>query len=368
MIEKVLRTTFALLFTVLGVVLAGQLIPLLESAAEDTFWVHSFLGISVISLLITLGGALLGLGVGLLAAPFLQRRLFLFASWGENMLAGISFSDLLLGVAGLLIGLLIAGLLGVAFANVPLIGPYVGIVLSIVIGYTCMHLAVSQKQQLATIYNNLRAAGKEKEHIEDNSQYGKLLDTSVIIDGRIADIARTGFLEGPLTVPVFVLEELQHIADSADVLKRNRGRRGLDILNEMQKKKIISINIVTEDFEEMTEVDSKLIKLALLHHVPVVTNDYNLNKVAELQGVTVLNMNALANAVKPVVIPGEMMYVQVIKAGKEEGQGVAYLDDGTMIVVDHGYLHLGEEIGVIVTSVLQTSAGKMIFARVEDNQ
>ena len=366
MIEKVLRTTFTLLFTVLGVVLAGQLIPMLESATEDTFWVHSFLGITIVSLLITVGGALLGLAAGLLSAPYLQRRLFSFASWGETMLAGISFSDLLLGVAGLLIGLLIAALLGAAFMNVPLIGPYVGIVLSIVIGYTCMHLAVSQKQQLVLIYNNLRSAGKEKENIGDTSQYGKLLDTSVIIDGRIADIARTGFLEGPLTVPVFVLEELQHIADSADVLKRNRGRRGLDILNEMQKKKVIPIIIVTEDFDDISEVDSKLIKLAQLHHVPVVTNDYNLNKVAELQGVTVLNMNDLANAVKPVVIPGEMMYVQVIKAGKEEGQGVAYLDDGTMIVVDRGYDHLGEEIGVIVTSVLQTSAGKMIFARAEN--
>jgi uncharacterized protein YacL len=187
----------------------------------------------------------------------------------------------------------------------------------------------------------------------------------VIIDGRIADICRTQFVEGTLVIPEFVLEELQHIADSSDLLKRNRGRRGLDILNKIQKELDVKVLIYEGDFEEIAEVDSKLVKLAKVLHGKVVTNDYNLNKVCELQGVSVLNINDLANAVKPIVLPGEEMVVQVIKDGKEYGQGVAYLDDGTMIVVEGGRSYLGATIAVIVTSVLQTSAGRMIFAKPE---
>ncbi len=191
----------------------------------------------------------------------------------------------------------------------------------------------------------------------------KILDTSVIIDGRIADICKTGFLEGTLVIPGFVLEELQHIADSSDVLKRNRGRRGLDILNKIQKELPIKVEIYEGDFEEISEVDSKLVKLAKVTSGMVVTNDFNLNKVCELQGVSVLNINDLANAVKPVVLPGEELNVQVIKDGKEQHQGVAYLDDGTMIVVEGGRDHIGKHLDVVVTSVLQTSAGRMIFAK-----
>ncbi len=196
-----------------------------------------------------------------------------------------------------------------------------------------------------------------------NAPAHKILDTSVIIDGRIADIARTGFIEGVLLIPGFVLQELQHIADSSDVLKRNRGRRGLDILNRMQKESKVAVHIVDEDFDDITEVDAKLVRLAQLKDAKVLTNDFNLNKVAELQGVDVLNINELANAVKPVVLPGEEMLVHVIKDGKEQGQGVGYLDDGTMIVVDGGRRFIGESVGVMVTSVLQTAAGRMIFAK-----
>mgnify|MGYP002706143867 CR=1 FL=1 len=200
----------------------------------------------------------------------------------------------------------------------------------------------------------------------EKQRIGKLLDTNIIIDGRVADIFQTGFLEGPIVVPVFVLEELQKIADSSDVLKRNRGRRGLDILNHMRKKNRDDIKIITDDFEEISEVDSKLIKLAREKGYKIITNDYNLNKVAELQGVAVLNVNDLAIAVKPAVIPGEQIFVQLVKNGKEEGQGVAYLDDGTMIVVEDGSKSIGKEVAVIITSVLQTSAGKMIFAKLEE--
>ena len=194
----------------------------------------------------------------------------------------------------------------------------------------------------------------------------KILDTSVIIDGRIADVCETGFLEGPFIIPQFVLHELQHIADSPDPLKRNRGRRGLDILNRIQKQGEPEVRISDQDFPKIKEVDAKLIELAKRINGKIITNDFNLNKVAELLGVTVLNINQLTNALKPVVLPGETMHVQILKEGKEPGQGVAYLDDGTMVVVEEGRKIIGKELDVVVTSVLQTTAGRMIFARPRD--
>ena len=195
----------------------------------------------------------------------------------------------------------------------------------------------------------------------------KILDTSVIIDGRIADILETGFLEGTMLLPQFVLKELQHIADSSDALKRNRGRRGLDILHKIQKMADVKVEFVERDFPDVREVDGKLIQLGKALSAKIITNDYNLNKVAELQGVTVLNINELANAIKPVVLPGEIMRVHVMKEGKEYGQGVAYLDDGTMVVVDDASRVIGQNVEVSVTSVLQTTAGRMIFGRLREN-
>ena len=192
-----------------------------------------------------------------------------------------------------------------------------------------------------------------------------LLDTSVIIDGRIADISRTGFISGIMLIPRFVLKELQHIADSPDMLRRNRGRRGLDMLNRLQKESVTPIRITDMDTDEAEEVDGKLVVLARELDCPIITNDYNLNRVAELQGVTVLNINELANSVKAFFLPGESMQVRIIQEGKEVGQGVGYLDDGTMVVVEDGRRHIGHTIGVVVTKVLQTAAGRMIFARPE---
>jgi uncharacterized protein YacL len=191
----------------------------------------------------------------------------------------------------------------------------------------------------------------------------KILDTSVIIDGRIADIAETGFLDGTVVTPQFVLRELQLVADSADPLKRNRGRRGLDILQRLQKVPSLQIQIVEDDFPTVREVDLKLIELAKVYEGKIITNDFNLNKVAQLQGVAVLNINELANALKPIVLPGEIMRVFILKEGKEYNQGVAYLDDGTMVVVDNARKMIGKTIDVSVTSVLQTTAGKMIFGK-----
>ncbi len=194
----------------------------------------------------------------------------------------------------------------------------------------------------------------------------KLLDTSVIIDGRIADLCETGFIEGTLIVPHFILQELQHISDSSDGLKRARGRRGLDILNVLQKMTNIHVKLVEDDFPHVKEVDTKLIELAKQMDGKVLTNDFNLNKVAGIQGVEVLNINDLCNALKPVVLPGETIRVFVLKEGKESGQGVAYLDDGTMVVVDHAKASIGKTVDVVVTSVLQTSAGRMIFTRLKE--
>lgn len=194
----------------------------------------------------------------------------------------------------------------------------------------------------------------------------KILDTSVIIDGRIADVCETGFIEGTLLVPQFILRELQHVADSPDPLKRARGRRGLDILHKMQKMSSIQVRIIEEDFPKIKEVDSKLLALAKLLNAKVITNDYNLNKLAQVQGVQVLNINELANALRPVVLPGEMMTLQVIKEGKERDQGVGYMEDGTMVVVENGRKYIGQTIEVVVTSVLQTTAGRMIFTKPKD--
>jgi uncharacterized protein YacL len=194
-----------------------------------------------------------------------------------------------------------------------------------------------------------------------------LLDTSVIIDGRIADISRTGFIQGSMLVPRFVLNELQHIADSADTLRRNRGRRGLEMLNKLQKDSTVPILITDMDIEGVREVDDKLVLLAKQLRCAIVTNDYNLNRVAELQGVTVLNINELANAVRAIYLPGETLEVKVIQEGKEMGQGVGYLDDGTMVVIEDGRRDIGRTIPLMVTKVLQTAAGRMIFARRENN-
>lgn len=366
MSEKILRGIFILLFTVLGIVLVGQGEALYTSLAPWPFVTETFLGITFLSLAIMLIGGILGAFVGSFATPYLIRSLFALTTRVEKSLSSISTQDLIMGTIGLFLGLIIANLVGFAFTNVPYIGPYVSVVLSIILGYLGMHIAVTKKSEVAGWFH-LRSEGSAKQKKRALVK-GKLLDTNIIIDGRIADIYESGFLEGPIIVPVFVLEELQKIADSSDVLKRNRGRRGLDILNYIRKKSKDDIRIITDDYDDMTEVDSKLVKLAQDKGYKIVTNDYNLNKVAELQGVQVLNMNDLAIAVKPAVIPGEQLFVQLIKNGKEEGQGVAYLDDGTMIVVENGSSSVGREVPVTITSVLQTSAGKMIFAKLEDKE
>jgi uncharacterized protein YacL len=290
-----------------------------------------------------------------------------FIKWIEEALVKAPVAEVLFGGLGLIFGLIFAFLIAIPIKTIdfPLVNTVIPILLTLLLGYLGLQVGFKKRDELISMFSISNKAGKKKENEEEGPLKGvlKILDTSVIIDGRVADICQTGFLEGTIVIPQFVLEELQHIADSSDVLKRNRGRRGLDILNRIQKELAIKVEIYEGDFEEIQEVDSKLVKLAKLTSGIVVTNDFNLNKVCELQNVGVLNINDLANAVKPVVLPGEELNVQVIKDGKEYNQGVAYLDDGTMIVVEDGRDYIGKRIDVLVTSVLQTSAGRMIFAK-----
>ncbi|MEK5233931.1 PIN/TRAM domain-containing protein [Lysinibacillus sp. FSL K6-0232] len=295
--------------------------------------------------------------------------------WMEEVLFKVPIGDLLFGTLGLIIGLIVAYFLGFAIDSIqiPFITEIIPLILSFVLGYLGFRIGFRKRDELIQLFT-LRGANTKKKAIEEaevpevKGSY-KLLDTSVIIDGRIADISETGFIEGILVVPQFVLTELQHIADSSDTLKRTRGRRGLDILKKLQDERKTKVEITDEDFEDVQEVDLKLVRLAkkMGNDTQIVTNDFNLNKVCELHHVKVLNINDLANAVKPVVIPGEDMQVVVIKDGKEHNQGVAYLDDGTMIVVEGGRSYIGQAITVTVTSVLQTSAGRMIFAKPKDD-
>lgn len=277
----------------------------------------------------------------------------------EGRVLRFSANELFSGGIGLLVGLLAAYLFSIPVAGIPIVGNVLPVVFAIFLGYVGSYLGLGVARKRRDEPGQPAAAGTSR---RTGRPVPKVLDTSVIIDGRIADILATGFIEGPIVVPNFVLEELRHIADSADVLKRNRGRRGLDVLNHIQKELNIGVQISEKDFPGQ-EVDTKLLRLAKQMDGKVLTNDFNLNKVAALQNVPVLNINDLANAVKPVVLPGEEMTVHVIKEGKELGQGVGYLDDGTMIVVDGGKRYIGETLVVLVTSVLQTSAGRMIFAK-----
>jgi uncharacterized protein YacL len=277
-------------------------------------------------------------------------------------------------VAGLALGLLLAVLISLPFSLLP--SPFREVfpfITAVVFGLLGMTTLIARRRDLASLMagrgpvRSGEAASSAGVAAAAADERFVLLDTSVIIDGRIADISRTGFINNIMLVPRFVLNELQHIADSSDALRRNRGRRGLDILNRMQKDPVARVRITDMDVDDVREVDDKLIALAKRLKCPVLTNDYNLNRVAEIQGVTVLNVNELANAVRMVFLPGEAMRVEIIQEGKEVGQGVGYLDDGTMIVVEEGRRFIGSTINVTVTKVLQTAAGRMIFARPDAN-
>lgn len=354
-LKKIVHLFFIILGATIGYLYIPYIIRLLDFT--DLTWVDSpFLG------------AALGAIILFVISYWIAEYIVGFLRWIEEGLVKIPIGDLLLGSLGLIIGLITAFLINLPIQEIQIefISNVMPLFITILLGYFGFQVGFRRRDELLNLLSINRKEKKKGSSDNEGSDANprpKILDTSVIIDGRIADICQTSFIEGTIVIPQFVLGELQHIADSSDVLKRNRGRRGLDVLNRIQKELPIKVEIYEGDFEDIHEVDSKLIKLAKVIDGIVVTNDFNLNKVCDLQGVHVLNINDLANAVKPVVLPGEELMVQVIKDGKEQNQGIAYLDDGTMIVVEEGRNYIGKTIEVLITSVLQTSAGRMIFAK-----
>ncbi len=312
--------------------------------------------------LFTISGYLLGLRYGHMEyGVAIGALLGIITMYSDVILRKVDFGALICGLIGLASGLLFAALV---FIPIKVLVSddmeAASFVLKGIFGYGGLIIGLRRGKgiTLPGLFNMFRGKG-----IDENL---KILDTSVIIDGRIADICEAGFLEGIFAVPQFILQELQYIADSQDPIKRARGRRGLDVLHKIQKMTNITVKIVTEDFPKIKEVDAKLVALGQMLNAKVITNDFNLNKVAQLQGVSVLNINELANSLKPVVLPGETMRVFVLKEGKEYNQGVAYLEDGTMVVVENGRKLMGRNAEVVVTSVLQTTAGRMIFGKAKE--
>lgn len=355
--ERFMQFSTDFIARLLGAVVGGGIF----AAAGNALAV--FIDASVAAYVVIFG--LLGILAGLILTPYLTtrpaRRLRRqFSSMPPERLGAI--------LIGIFLGLVASALISFPLATLPApfgsIAPVVAVVLFC---YFSVIILVMRQNDLREFFNTWGrpkvAAPPGTATLAEQEAANILLDTSVIIDGRIADLSKTGFVRGTLLVPQFILQELQHIADSADALRRNRGRRGLEVLRILQQDSPVPIKITQMDPSEVRDVDSKLVALARELHCPIMTNDYNLNRVAELQGVTVLNINDLANAVKAAFLPGEELTVKVIQEGKEYGQGVGYLDDGTMVVIEEGRNRLDETITVTVTKVLQTTAGRMIFAR-----
>lgn len=351
-----------IIFRILGLIIFGII-----GWWAGTVWAETSVGISVlnpVTLRYILPLAAAGGLLGFLVAPWLTIRP---AAWLRKTVRELTAAQLLAGSIGLVFGLVLAALAALPLSSLPV--PFRSIlptVVAILFGYAGITVMVLRQREIFALFRRRGGTVGEVDAAVEGEGGSKedvlLLDTSVIIDGRIADVAHTGFIRASMLVPRFVLAELQYIADSPDSLRRNRGRRGLDMLNRMQKDSPIPVRITDLDIEGTRQVDAKLVQLARQLGCPIVTNDYNLNRVAGLQGVQVLNVNDLSNAVKSVVLPGETMNVRVIQEGKEVGQGIGYLDDGTMVVIENGRRYMESDIEVTVTKVLQTSAGRMIFA------
>ncbi len=361
--ESLLRVLGTLVCGFIGWEIGLVLADTEQLTAESAFYV----------LPATLIGGILGYGLTPWSVIAPARSL-------RSSLCTVPATDLVAGTAGLAAGLLIAALISFPISQLPApFGSILPLIFVIIIGYLGATTAIARQNDLLALFptNRTQALANltlgQRDAQQRQEQPGRhknmprqlLLDTSVIIDGRIADIAETGFIPGELVATRFVLNELQYIADSSDTLRRNRGRRGLEILDRLQQNDDIVIHFIDQDPQDTQQVDDKLISLALLQNAAILTNDYNLNRVASLQGVQVLNINELANAVKAVLLPGEELPLQIIQEGKEAGQGVGFLDDGTMVVVENGRRYLNQEVLVQVTKVLQTNAGRLIFATPE---
>ncbi|MEG0798068.1 MAG: PIN/TRAM domain-containing protein [Acidaminococcaceae bacterium] len=370
MLEKILKITIVVVFAMTGLIMMELMTPYFSGVFDYDLESTGVFGITLATTFSGVAGVLIFGGVGYVLSPAIIYSTMRFTEVIVLVLAKAPTSNIIIAAMGVIIGLILANLLGAPFSHLPIVGPYIPLVFSLFFAIIGAKLALRKHTDIISFFNHVPLLKTPKMSMEEGNKIQaysnhKILDTSVVIDGRIADILKTGFLEGKLIIPNFVLEELQKIADSGDSLKRNRGRRGLDVLKDIQENASNRVEISDIDFDDMTEVDAKLVKLAKQIGGVVITNDFNLNKVAVIHGVAVLNINDLANAVKPIVMSGEEMFVFLVKDGKENGQAVAYLDDGTMIVVEGGKRYVGDSVSIVVTSVLQTSAGRMIFARMK---
>ena len=374
MLKRIISLSISLIIVVTGLILIDLSLPYMSNYLGYDLHGNGFFGVTFANMILALPGLFIFSWLALVLAPFITNSLFNYAELLTTSLSKIPTSDILVMVFGIGIGLILANLIGGPFSRLPIVGPYIPIVLSLVLSIVGAKLALRKHNDIVGFLNHIpnrkviKPAEKQPDAITgalSDRLYStnKLLDTSVIIDGRIMDIMAAGFLEGQLVVPNFVLEELQKLSDSADNLKRAKGRRGLDLVQDLRISYKEQVVVVDNDYDDISEVDAKLVRLAKQAYAAIITNDYNLNKVAGIQGVKVLNINELANAIKPLVIAGEEMNVYLVKEGKEANQAIAYLDDGTMIVVENGRHSIGNSIPVVVTSVLQTSAGRMIFAK-----
>ena len=370
MVEKITKVMVTLIFAVAGFFLMRILTPPLVAYLGWDIIKEGVIGFTILDFTLGLVGVVLLGMVGWATTPFLLNKTLIVSERIADMLSNLPTFDIVVVAAGVIIGLIVATLFGSAFSRLPIVGPYIPLLLSIVAAIVGAKVALSKRTDIEVFFDrtgffrNTKEKNKKVAPKTVSCNY-KILDTSVLIDGRVADIISTGFLEGPIVIAQFVLEELQKIADSADTLKRNRGRRGLDVVKEIQSNTVAQVIISDKDYDDITEVDTKLLRLAKEMGGYVATNDYNLSKVADIQGVRILNINDLANALKQAVLPGEELNVFLAKEGKEPGQAIGYLDDGTMIVVERGKRSVNFTAPVIVTSVLQTSAGRMIFAKLK---
>lgn len=326
-------------------------------------------GLEPYDLWIILGSSIFGTVTGFLFTPYTFIPLF---KWAIKEIIALPIRNLIAGVVGLVIGLIISILILLAFSVPDLPGPWdkiVPVLVSVPIAFLGLMAAVLRERELLNlIYPRHETPSEETRTVEigaGRNGAGILVDTSAIIDGRIADITQTGFVDQKLIIPRFVLDELQYVADSPDSLRRSKGRRGLDVLNRLRKDTAVDVQIIDIEVQGANGVDSKLVTLAKSSDYSILTTDFNLNKVAELQGVKVLNINELANSLKPSLLPGEELSIQITQEGKEEGQGVGFLEDGTMVVVEGGREHLESMLAVVITRVLQTSAGRIIFAHLK---
>jgi uncharacterized protein YacL len=360
-IEFIIRLIGMIIFCIIGILWGSSLGTVNEASGTGIFSPEEYA--------FTMG--LIGALVGLILTPLITIRPIKAL---RTVLVRVSAQTLVASIIGLVVGLVFAALLAFPLSLLPSplgrIFPFVGVLL---FGYFGVAVFAMRQNDLFNFFHLIsnRDTSQSPANTPGNPIWNEgrtiLLDTSVIIDGRIADIARTGFLPGTLLIPRFVLNELQYIADSSDGLRRQRGRRGMEVLSQLQKEPSIPIRINDIDVEGIREVDEKLVVLARQLRCPILTNDYNLNRVAELQGVMILNVNELANAVKSILLPGETLSIRVIQDGKEMGQGVGYMDDGTMVVVENGHDYMNKETPVTVTKVLQTAAGRMIFGRPDEH-